>query len=115
MERRRGRSGARRPARICGHGYRQTLVTRVDVEGEIIESPDDAAASDDPQSRCAVVFASPQVDSEPDCGVRVFDDGHWTGLAITDKVPVDEIAAMQADAVDDSNALLTADGRLAND
>jgi len=97
------------------HGYRETLVTRVDRSGQIIESPDDDAAPDDPDARCAVIFASPQVDTEPDFGVRVFDQGRWTGLALSDELPLDEITELQADAVTDSNALLLAGGTLDND
>jgi len=97
------------------HGYRQALVTRVDSEGKIVDSPDDHAAADDPEARCAVIFASPRVDMEPDFGVRVFDEGRWTGLALTDKLKPEEIASLQADAVAPANALLTTGGRLADD
>ena len=94
------------------HGYRQTLVTRLDRDAEVIESPDDDAPADDPEARCAVIFAAPQVDDEPDFGVRVFDQGRWTGLTLTDKVPLEHIADLQADAISDSNAELLADGKL---
>lgn len=94
------------------HGYRQTLVTRLDRDAEIIETADDDAAPDDPDARCAVIFATPQPDFEPDFGVRVFDEGKWTGLALSDKLPVEEIAALQAEAVAESNAVLVANGQL---
>ena len=72
------------------HGYRQTLVTRLDREGEIVDDADDDAPADDPDARCAVIFASPQPDFEPDFGVRVYDEGRWTGLALADKAPLDD-------------------------
>ncbi|MEJ7876143.1 MAG: hypothetical protein WKF62_05740 [Solirubrobacterales bacterium] len=97
------------------HGYRQTLVTRLDAQTAIIESPNDAAPADDPKARCAVIFASPQVDMEPDFGVRVFDDGRWTGLVLSDELSLEAIAELQADAVTVSNALLTAGGLLTDD
>ncbi len=97
------------------HGYRQTLVTRLDRNAQIIDSPDDDDSADDPRARCAVIFASPQPDFEPDFGVRVYDEGRWTGLGIADKASLDEIAALQAEAVADSNAVLFASGELGND
>src|SRR5687767_10851111 len=36
------------------HGYRQTLVTRIDRDGKVIEDSDDALEPDDPEARCAV-------------------------------------------------------------
>ena len=65
------------------------------------------------EARCAVVFASPQVDSEPDFGVRVFDDGRWVGLALVDRVPLEQIETLQADATATANVTLLPDGRLA--
>lgn len=100
---------------FSAHGYRQTLVTRLDREGEIVEDADEEAPADDPDARCAVIFASPQPDFEPDFGVRVYDEGRWTGLAITDKAPLDEIAALQAEAVSESNSVVAASGQLQND
>ena len=101
------------------HGYRQTLVTRIDREGEIIGLGDDTTPPDDPEARCAVIFASPQVDQEPDFGVRVFDqdvrgeDSGWTGLSLAaDKTPLEQIEALQAEAVSESNALLLSNGTL---
>ena len=85
-----------------GHGYRATLVTRVDSEGGITEAG----------GRCAVVFAAAQVDREPDFGVRVQDDDRWSGLALADRVPLDEIVAMQRDATATANTTLLPDGRL---
>jgi hypothetical protein len=95
-----------------GHGYRQTLVTRLDRDGQIVGLGDDSAAADDPDARCAVIFASPQVDSEPDFGVRVFDKGRWTGLALSDGTTLEDIAGLQAEAVADSNAILLSNGTL---
>lgn len=97
------------------HGYRQTLVTRLDGDSEIIDSPDDEAPPDDPEARCAVIFATPQPDFEPDFGVRVLVNNRWTGLVIADKVPLEDIADLQAQAVSDSNALLAANGTLVTD
>jgi len=97
------------------HGYRQTLVSRLDRDGEIVEDPDDEAPADDPEARCAVIFASPQPDFEPDFGVRVYDEGRWTGLAIADKAPLDDIAALQAEAVSESNSVVAASGQIQND
>ncbi len=96
------------------HGYRQTLVTRLDEDAEIVGLGDDSTAPGDPQARCAVIFASPQVDEEPDFGVRVYDEdeGRWTGLGLTDESPLKVIADLQAEAVADSNALLASNGTL---
>ena len=97
------------------HGYRQTLVTRLDRDAQIIDAPSDDDEPGDPEARCAVIFASPQPDFEPDFGVRVFDRGRWSSLAITDKATLDDIADLQAEAVADSNALLAASGKLGSD
>lgn len=97
------------------HGYRQTLVTRLDSESEIIGSADDEAAPNDPEARCVVIFATPQPDFEPDFGVRVLVNNRWTGLVVAEKVPLDDIAALQAQAVPESNALLAANGTLVTD
>jgi hypothetical protein len=94
------------------HGYRQTLVTRLDENAEIVGLGDDSTAPGDPQARCAVIFASPQPDEEPDFGVRVYDEGRWTGLGLTDESPLKVIAGLQAEAVADSNALLASNGTL---
>ncbi len=94
------------------HGYSATLLTRVDQQGEVVA---DAQTDGQPtaEARCAVVFASPQVDSEPDFGVRVFDDGRWVGLALVDRVPLEQIETLQADATATANVTLLPDGRLA--
>ncbi|MDQ3571874.1 MAG: hypothetical protein M3383_03310 [Actinomycetota bacterium] len=78
------------------HGYRETQLTRID-------------------SRCAVVFAAPNVDFEPAFGVRVLERDRWVALATADELPVDRIEAMQRDATAQSNATLLPDGRLAGD
>ncbi len=96
------------------HSYRATLLSRVDPTGEIVAEPDPAAAPTS-QARCAVVFASPQVDSEPDFGVRVLDRGRWAGLALVDQVPLDQIERFQQDATETANTTLLPDGRLATD
>ena len=93
------------------HGYGPTLVTRVAPDGVLIAEAD-TAAEPTPEARCAVVFASPQVDSEPDFGVRVLDQGRWGGLALTDQVPLDEIERMQQEATETANASLLPDGQL---
>lgn len=95
------------------HGYSATLLTRVDPEGEPIADP---KPTDPPtaESRCAVVFASPQVDSEPEFGVRVFDNGRWAGLALVDRVPLEQIETLQREATATANATLLPDGRLAD-
>jgi hypothetical protein len=95
------------------HGYSATLLTRVDPQGEVVAD----AQTDDPpttEARCAVVFASPQVDSEPDFGVRVFDNGRWAGLVLVDRVPLEQIETMQRDATATANVTLLPDGRLAD-
>ena len=95
------------------HGYRQTLVIRLDQEGVIVGLGDDATAPDDKDARCAVIFASPQVDQEePDFGVRVYDEGRWTGLTLSGGTKLEDIAGLQAEAVEDSNALLLSNGTL---
>ena len=94
------------------HGYSATLLTRVDPQGELVASePQDPPTA---QARCAVVFASPQVDSEPDFGVRVFDSGRWAGLALVDRVPLEQIETLQREATATANATLLPDGRLAD-
>lgn len=94
------------------HGYRATLLARVDPRGELI--PDAAGEPPSPEARCAVVFASPQADSEPDFGVRVLDAGRWAGLVQADQVPLGAIAELQGDATETANATLLPDGRLAD-
>lgn len=101
-----------------GHGYRQTLVTRLDRDGNIIESADDDLEPDDPEARCAVIFASPQVDEEPSFGVRVYTrnflgkEPGWAGLSLAGGTQLEDIAGLQAEAVAISNALLTSNGLL---
>jgi hypothetical protein len=92
------------------HGYSATLLTRVDQQGQVLA---DATGPPTPDARCAVVFASPVVDSEPEFGVRVLDQGRWAGLALVDRVPLDRIEAMQQDATATANVTLLPDGRLA--
>ena len=97
------------------HGYRETLVTRLDEDGRIADGAGDGLEPDDPKTPCAVIFASPQVDDEPDFGVRVFAEGRWTGLALARGTELEDIASLQAEAVAASNAVLAADGTLAED
>ena len=93
------------------HGYRATLLARVDPDGNVI--PDSEVEGPPSQEqRCAAIFASPQVDSEPDFGARVLDEGRWAGLALVDRVPLDQIEALQRDATETANATLLPDGRL---
>jgi hypothetical protein len=93
------------------HGYRATLLTRVDPEGNVVP---DAEVEGPPsqEQRCAVIFASPEVDFEPEFGVQVLDEGRWAGLALVDRVPFDQIGAMQRDATATANTTLLPDGRL---
>ena len=93
------------------HGYNATLVTRVGPDGNVIP---DADGPPTPDARCLVVFATPQPDFEPDFGVRVLDQGRWTGLVLADRVSLDRIAAMQSDATATANTTLLPDGRLAD-
>jgi hypothetical protein len=93
------------------HGYRATLLARVDPDGNVIpEGEVDGPPSQ--EQRCAAIFASPQVDSELDFGVRVQDEGRWAGLALVDRIPVDQIEVMQRDATETANTTLLPDGRL---
>lgn len=92
------------------HTYRATLLTRIDAEGEL--APDALGEAPSPQARCAVIFASPKVDAEPDFGVRVLD-GRWTGLVQADRAELDRIAELQRDATETANVTLLPDGRLA--
>ena len=94
------------------HGYRATLLTQLDAAGELVADAGDQAP--DAGARCAVVFASPQVDSEPDFGVRVLEAGRWQGLAAADGVPLERIAELQRDATETANVTLLPDGRLAD-
>ena len=104
-----------------GHGYRQTLVTRLDRNGNIVESPNDDLAPDDPDASCALIFAAPQVDEEPEFGVRVFtknalgEESGWTSLSIKGGTKLEDIAVLQAEAVTTSNALILSDGLLAEE
>lgn len=93
------------------HSYRATLLTRIDAAGELL--PDAVGDAPSPESRCAVVFASPKVDSEPDFGVRVLDGGRWTGLVQSDGAELERIAELQRDATETANVTLLPDGRLA--
>jgi hypothetical protein len=97
------------------HGYRQTLVARIDRDGNIVEDADDGLEPDDTDAPCAVIFASPQVDQEPNFGVRVLDDGRWTGLDLAGGTQLEDIARLQAEAVAESNAVLSANGLLAEE
>ena len=94
------------------HGYGPVLLTRATPDGALIEQAD-TAAEPSQAARCTVVFASPQVDSEPDFGVRVLDDQRWGGLALVDQVPLDQIERFQQDATGTANTTLLPDGRLA--
>jgi hypothetical protein len=94
------------------HGYRATLLTRLDPDGELLTDAGDEAPS--PESHCAVVFASPQVDSEPGFGVRVLEGEAWAGLADAHGVSLERIAELQRDATETANVTLLPDGRLAD-
>jgi hypothetical protein len=93
------------------HTYRATLLTRIDAEGEL--EADAVGEAPGPEARCAVIFASPKVDAEPDFGVRVLDAGRWTGLVQSDRAELDRIAELQRDATETANVTLLPDGRLA--
>jgi hypothetical protein len=95
------------------HGYRATLLTRVDPQGDVVDEAE-FEGPPSPEQRCAVVFASPQVDAELDFGVRVHDDGRWAGLSLVDRIPTDRIEGMQRDATATANVTLLPDGRLAD-
>ncbi len=97
------------------HGYRQTLVTRINADDQLIETPDDSLDPNDPDARCVVIFASPQPDSELEFGVRVFEKKLWVGLAVADRVPVEAIAALQAQAVPTANSTLQENGTIEDD
>lgn len=93
------------------HGYRATLLARVDSAGELVTP---AEGPPGPEERCLVVFASPQVDMEPDFGVRVLERGRWTGFAPAEKVPLERVEELQRDATETANVTLLPDGRLAD-
>lgn len=93
------------------HGYRATLLTRVDPEGNLVPE-EEVEGPPSQEQRCAAIFASPQVDSELDFGARVLDEGRWAGLALVDRVPLDQIEALQRDATETANTTLLPDGRL---
>jgi hypothetical protein len=93
------------------HGYRATLLTRVDPEGNVVPESE-VEGQPSPEQRCATIFASPQVDSELDFGARVLDEGRWAGLALVDRVPLDQIETLQRDATATANTTLLPDGRL---
>jgi hypothetical protein len=94
------------------HTYRATLLTRIDAGGEL--APDATGEAPTADARCAVIFASPKVDAEPDFGVRVLDAGRWVGLVEADRAPLDRIAELQRDATATANVTLLPDGRLAD-
>jgi hypothetical protein len=96
------------------HGYRQTLVTRVDRNAQIVEDGE-GRKPDSRDARCAVIFATPQPDFEPDFGVRVFYEGRWIGFTLIEGTTLDDIERLQADAVSASNAVLGSDGQLAEE
>ena len=91
---------------LQAHDYRDVLVTRADEEGAVL-SPDAE------KGRCLVVFAAPEVDFEPDFGVRGYAAGQWGGLYFTDAVPLEKIEKIQQDAVGSANAELQSDGTIA--
>jgi hypothetical protein len=93
------------------HGYRATLLTRVDPEGNVI-GESEIEGSPSAEQRCAVIFASAQVDFEYDFGVRVLDEGRWAGLVLVDGLPPDQVVALQRDATATANTTLLPDGRL---
>lgn len=97
---------------FSGHGYRATLATRLDDEGNIVETEDGAESTEVPDARCGVIFAAPQFDFEPGFGVFVLDKGRWVGLATAEKVELNRIEEIQADAVSNPNATLLSNGRL---
>ena len=97
---------------LTAHGYGAVFLTRVDPQGALV-AEEDIEGLPSPKQRCAVIFASPRVDQEPDFGVRVFDGGRWAGLALVDQVPLDQIEQMQREATETANATLLPDGRLA--
>lgn len=96
----------------AAHGYRETLVTRLDDDGNVLDTEDGAVPPGEPDARCAVIFAAPQVDFEPDFGVRVENEQGWVGLVLAEKLEVGEIEAMQQQAVAVANARLLPDGTL---
>lgn len=97
------------------HGYRPTLVTRVDPDGTVLDPVEGDAVPDDPEQRCAVIFAAPELDFEPGFGVFVFEDGRWRSILIAERLKVEEIEAIQADALPVTNATLQPSGTLAPD
>lgn len=90
------------------HVYRDARVARVDRDSALVEGSGPPSAT----ARCAVVFASPKVDFEPEFGVRVHDGKRWTGLFFSDDVPLAAIESLQRDATGTANARLLPDGRL---
>ena len=97
------------------HGYRATLATRVDASGDVIGDPPDEGSPDDPEARCAVIFAAPQFDFEPGFGVFVYREGVWAPLTILESVSIEEIEEIQADALPVTNATLLESGKLTED
>lgn len=94
------------------HGYRQVYATRVDSGGGLLTTDDGAVPDDEPDARCVLVFAAPQLDFEPDYGVHVYDEGRWVLLVTTDKVTLDQIEELQQEALDVANATLLSNGTL---
>ena len=96
------------------HLYRETLVTRVTPEGEVLD-PDEAALEENAKLRCAVIFATTEVLREPDFGVRVFDSGRWNGLPLLVEISQKEIEDIQQAAVGSANATLLPTGELSEE
>lgn len=97
------------------HGYRATLVTRVDADGNVLESAGDDEAPDDPDARCAVIFAAPELDFEPGFGVFLFEDGLWRSIVLAERFKVEQVEELQAEALPVTNSTLLPSGKLAQD
>ena len=95
------------------HLYRDTLVTRVAANGEVLDP--EAALEKKGKLGCAVIFATTEVLREPDFGVRVYEDGRWIGLPLLVETSQKEIEDIQQAAVESANATLLPTGKLSQE
>jgi hypothetical protein len=86
------------------HRYSRAQITRLDAEGLPADAGD-----------CGVVFPARLLDPEPIAAAMVLRRGKWMPLAQVPGVTLDELADLQADAIDEANAVMTDDGTLQPD
>lgn len=86
------------------HGYARAQVTRLDSDGLPADAGD-----------CGVVFPARLLDSEPIAAALILRRGRWVPLAQMPGVTLEELADLQAGALEAANAAMSADGSLQSD